>query len=786
MAEVRFRGRDDPSTPSWLNPNIFFQSSPDDISPAFPLVNEPIFLFASVSNTGTQDTLSALVAFYVCNPATGPARETSHLVGTSNVVLSAGQIKEVLCVSPWLPSWVNGGHVCVICEITAQNDPSPNQSGIFDLADRHLAQHNVNILPRSSTLKASTIFNFGAVGFPNIGTTQLVARPAPKEAFASFMKRANLGSIITTNITDQVRAGILTNYRCGDPTPDVSDLQGTIKLELKPQQMRPLSLSVALPEGVDDSSAAMVFVEQLDGKGNVLGGVAVIALAGNLPKIPRIEVQRAIPASVPFRPYGTVPGTGFMTPDGLFTTILGKQDVNIETRNDGTGAFEPTTSYIEGFSDANIAVPLFQRGVASVQPSASFKSVFPADFKRATPGETTISFILQQGQGTSAKTVRILKKIFVVGVSLDPVSKTITIQAPQGTCALVVKTAVVPDKAPCSCDDKKRPPPFPGFIKTGIKTMIPNPAYAGPHGDLPFKDPWWKALIAVAWFALWALIAQAVDNDAESEIAISEPDTFGDRDKDDRCSGCEVQASTSNFWAGVCYTVGVAGAVVACFFDDADLFQRGQELTAPAAGELTVAEQVEFGVKFGESPATGRLFKGSVDWTYRRTTDSGRTIEASKSEEWSNIHVLKDYTVTLSASQISPGMYMQDRRKEMEVTAAFIRTDGSLCRGSDLYVVAQFWKQGQHIMVELRDDGSYGGAPNSGKYVGVVNFAKQELSTGNWYGYVIAQDVNTVLEGTEQREAAKTIGGIMVTKQLTIGLNGQPCVLEHDVVVTVV
>ena len=50
---------------------------------------------------------------------------------------------------------------------------------------------------------------------------------------------------------------------------------------------------------------------------------------------------------------------------------------------------------------------------------------------------------------------------------------------------------------------------------------------------------------------------------------------------------------------------------------------------------------------------------------------------------------------------------------------------------------------------------------------------------------MIAQDVNTVKEGTDPFDAAHTVGGMVLTTQLRLGID-KPCELNHDAVITVV
>ena len=78
----------------------------------------------------------------------------------------------------------------------------------------------------------------------------------------------------------------------------------------------------------------------------------------------------------------------------------------------------------------------------------------------------------------------------------------------------------------------------------------------------------------------------------------------------------------------------------------------------------------------------------------------------------------------------------------------------------------------------------------TGGYSFIYKREKLGLSTdedrpGDWYLFVVAQDVNTVKEGTPPLDAAKIIGGAILTSQLKAAFDA-PCMLKHDWVIHVV
>jgi len=88
--------------------------------------------------------------------------------------------------------------------------------------------------------------------------------------------------------------------------------------------------------------------------------------------------------SIPYRPYSSDKTTQMMFPDGIFAANYGQQYINVEPTNTGSVSLPSVSIYIEGSSDPNIVIPGSPVPVPEVvQPSASFKSLFLADFTNA-------------------------------------------------------------------------------------------------------------------------------------------------------------------------------------------------------------------------------------------------------------------------------------------------------------------------------------------------------------------------------------------------------------------
>ncbi|KAN0069051.1 hypothetical protein V8E54_012680 [Elaphomyces granulatus] len=812
MAELRFAGEGNPVFPIYFNPNIFFQSSPSDPTPAIPEQNVGIYILASVRNSSTFLTSGATVKFWVCNPATVPTPANSTLLGTSNVILNPEETMTVLCVTEWVPQWVNNGHECIICEVSAINDPAPpHPSTPWNINDRHVAQHNVSLianpLPQEGRPHFPILTPIAGVGLFHEPEVNVIIRPAPEGLFNPTLEKFDLQKY--DNVTKNSAFGLIEDYVPGAPVPEEEALGDHLTLKnLEPNHQHAFHAFVQLPGGVKSSSAAAFLVEQRNSAGKIVGGVAVFVFASKLPK-PKSKpaITQAIQASIPYRPYATDPVSGFMYPDGIFSTVFGSQNINIETHNDGGQTLQGPSMYIEGIGDPNITVPLTISTPTNGQvlASASWKSIYIADFTNATPGETIVSFIVQQPSGSSTQSIRIVKKIFVLGIDYDPSSKNFTMTIPQGTLTVHIKTVVGPSKNPCPCapgggfkkhcccndgpggtgsTSSSTTAPYPVLIENGTATWTPSPSYSGTHGPLPFNDPWWKVLLMLLAAALSA-IASKVAASSGGSGSVGPEGTADETDPSVHCcTGLAANAETDNTVAGMLYGIAAACGVAAALSDEADLFYRGQTATPPPAGLLTVGEAVSFSIGMPPSIQFGKPFGGSIEWDYTRVLSDDSTLTHSATDPYANVHVLKAYDVYIDGVDNGPGgHYTHARRKPLVVGAQFTRPDGSLYVGAQLYAFVLLWSDtGVKTSIELRDDGhkldGSAGPASVGNYVAGMSFVEQP--TGNCYVFVFAQDVNTTLDGTNPVTAAQTIGGMVLTGQLVINFNDKPCQLEYD------
>lgn len=239
-----------------------------------PIAGEPCYLWARVTNKGSTSVSDATVRFYWADPSVGFDRTTANLVGTSFVSLGAGETSEVLCLTPWVPEFVNDGHECILAEAFHPTFDALPATAAFDVpTDRHVAQRNLSVV-----LGAAGFFS---LAFMVVNPLRLernyslrvmrgrleTVRPLAKRLGLKMAPDGAEGKIAT--------AGIIEG-RCPDKDA-LRHLRGdghtAAKVRGNGRQMRQL---VGTVEGGD----ALVHVEQWDGKRRV-GGLSVLVLAGS-------------------------------------------------------------------------------------------------------------------------------------------------------------------------------------------------------------------------------------------------------------------------------------------------------------------------------------------------------------------------------------------------------------------------------------------------------------------------------------------------------------------------
>lgn len=143
--------------PYWyLSPDIWVVPGGDPAgSPGIPVAGQPAFLWARVANNGSTDAKSVRIDFYWANPALQVTRSNATLVGSAFADVPPGGVQEALCLVPWVPVIVNGGHECLVAVAVHPAHPLPNPlAEAFDPpVYPQVAQKNLTVL-NASALRA--------------------------------------------------------------------------------------------------------------------------------------------------------------------------------------------------------------------------------------------------------------------------------------------------------------------------------------------------------------------------------------------------------------------------------------------------------------------------------------------------------------------------------------------------------------------------------------------------------------------------------------------------------
>jgi hypothetical protein len=505
------------------------------------------------------------------------------------------------------------------------------------------------------------------------------------------------------------------------------------------------------------------------------------------------------------RPFATENISGLMTPDGIFVSTLGPQGINAQFLNPGSTPSATAQVYLESVDDPYIVVTPATYSVPALPGNAAKLLTWQADFSKATPGKHLVSFMVVQG----ALSTRIIARIFVTSVAFNPATKTFTAIVPEGTMS-VQFVDLIGSTAPCGCNcggsggsgsggdcNQDRQAMLTQVAKafslapTGkfnaclggflphhvIVGVVPNPAYAGQYGDLPFQDPWWKLILAIVALIL-AAAAAIVEGLSGGDLTVT-----GGTSSDGGSSGtpncCGFQFSGGGGSSGLAAGLAAAAATVATIAaasDVRDPFRRGQDHTAPASGALTTAENLKLTITYLEAIQFGKPFAIGAKWTYTRETTQG-PLTYSVNETQHNVHVIDSYVIT------APNVVRTYQREPFIVEAKFTGPDGVLYRGTELFVQCfLIGPAGQLYKFLLEDNGAGGrlgdAIANDGIYTGGWQFTEEDK--GIWTFLVVAQDVNDATPDMTPDQAAQIIGGMVLTHQLSITFEGGTCPFVPD------
>lgn len=190
--------------PFWESPDVLLLAGADPaVAPAVPaelgqtaLAGQPNTLYAHVWNFGIAQAPNVVVEFYWCDPSLGIGPSGAHLIGTSSIALGArGSARShavVKCPTAWFPTFVNGGHECLLVRVWDETSDGLGTPPWDAALNRHIGQRNIHVVASGAGMHAMTRRTGGPLLLPVPLTLKVgplygeraevsVARAAPHE-----------------------------------------------------------------------------------------------------------------------------------------------------------------------------------------------------------------------------------------------------------------------------------------------------------------------------------------------------------------------------------------------------------------------------------------------------------------------------------------------------------------------------------------------------------------------------------------------------------------------------
>jgi hypothetical protein len=153
--------------PFWESPDIFILAGvTPTLAPPVPaelgqvaLAGQPNTIYAHVWNFGKAAANEVVVEFYWVDPALGISPEGMHFIAQTFISLGAkdsGRSHAVVkCPEAWTPTYINGGHECLLVRIWDNPSDVPGEPKFDASINRHVAQRNIHVVaPGAAMLMA--------------------------------------------------------------------------------------------------------------------------------------------------------------------------------------------------------------------------------------------------------------------------------------------------------------------------------------------------------------------------------------------------------------------------------------------------------------------------------------------------------------------------------------------------------------------------------------------------------------------------------------------------------
>lgn len=145
--------------PFWESPDIFILGGvAPALAPPVPaqlgqiaVAGQPNTIYAHVWNFGNAAASEVVVEFYWVDPSLGISADSVHLIAQTFTSLGAkgsGRAHTVVkCPEAWIPTFVNGGHECLLVRVWDNPSDLPGEPKFDASINRHVGQRNIHVNP---------------------------------------------------------------------------------------------------------------------------------------------------------------------------------------------------------------------------------------------------------------------------------------------------------------------------------------------------------------------------------------------------------------------------------------------------------------------------------------------------------------------------------------------------------------------------------------------------------------------------------------------------------------